>query len=155
MKNPENFDKKDQILVPYESKSAYFEDIYINILKDENLFKREENKPMKKLMLYKEIEFKTNLSREDIKEINQLLDELRYRFEFLDQLMRELWQDYLDYIKLTVINKENFKLLLQKSNADRLFLEYSMVRSMSFYLFKMKNQKNVNEMTNVCDTHKD
>lgn len=135
-----------QVLRPM--KPDFFTGIYKDII-IQNLFPNQNNDEIKYLYINPDIEFRTDLDEESKKEIKSLLKCLQHRIEILNGIMFIIWKEYLNGIKIFEINKDHLEILLKKSNADRLFLKHSMVRSMSFYLYKMLHQKEVNTIIEV------
>jgi hypothetical protein len=98
-----------------------------------------------KLEIKTEFEFKEDYTKAELGEIQSLLERLNNRFSLLHEIINMLWESYLVYIGILMDDIPDIDTVIKKSNADRLFQQYSMIRSMSFYLNKMLHQRQINQ----------
>ena len=106
-----------------------------------------------KLEINTEFEFKEDYTRAELEEIRSLLDRLNGRFSLLHDIINMLWESYLEYIGIRMEEIPDIDTVIRKSNADRLFQQYSMIRSMSFYLNKMLYQRQINQHKKMIEDH--
>jgi hypothetical protein len=98
----------------------------------------------------KEYNFKTDLTIMEREEIEKILKDMSSRVKLLHGIMNMLWKSYLQFIGLNESAiPENFDVVLQKGNADRLFQRNSSIRSMTFYLNKMLYQQKINDIRTI------
>jgi hypothetical protein len=106
-----------------------------------------------KLEIKTEFEFKEDYTKAELGEIESLLERLNSRFSLLHDIINMLWESYLVYIGILMDDIPDIDTVIRKSNADRLFQQYSMIRSMSFYLNKMLHQRQINQHKKMIEDH--
>lgn len=107
--------------------------------------------------------FKKDLTKEERSKIQYLLNQIEARIKLLHNIMDMLWKSYLQFIGFEDKKKpkkddsglpENFDIVLQKGNADRLFQKDSGIRSMTFYLSKMLFQSKIDEIIEISKKYR-